>query len=882
MIRSSIFACARILAACATSFCWCGAQTPPPEFRFGFAPGAAALPTWSLDQSLSPSVVDPIAEGDIDRDGRTDFAVLEPFRERISYYLASGRGSFAGPFSAGSAIDPISCALVDLDRDAFPDLLVATSTGAFVARNERGQGFATPVELAGSAWDGRHGLLGAADVDRDGDRDVIVGKRLFLRRSQAWTFEADPEEPFRMVEGRAVLADLDDDGDPDLATPSTVYWNRGRKRFRASSSPSLQPTVRFVALRPPVIARWSGGAIPDLLFQDDRGELRFFVPGRRRTWVERTSLSAWPTPGFSGMRADDFDRDGRLDLLLSRNPGYVRDLPSLALMRNLGNGVFRDESASALPHAELAGGWVVVGDWSGDGAPEVLMLGSRRLYWNDGRGRLLLSPGPMLPMGLRQSLQAAVADLDGDGADEIVLARGDLLLLHNDGWGRFSALGANLPPPPDSSCFNALCIDLDGDGARDVIAACLGQSRFYRNVGQLQFRDETATRFPALPGATLEILAFDADGDGDQDLLQLNNGTNPYNGRRDRLLLNAGQGFFVPAPATSLPELPEPSVAGHAADLDHDGDCDLFLVGWDRERLLLNDGRGAFSIAPFSALPPPRAVASDVEAGDLDGDGDLDLYLLKPGRYTSDPNAPMEGGSDVYLNDGCGRFARLADAVEFASPTWSTSNLCLYDIDADGDLDAVEARRTDSRVLRNDGSARFARVLGSTSGLNQDFAPGPSWDVSSLHVGDWDRDQDADLLALYWNGNGFPAMPAVLQGMLRHLAIPKPPSLAGPLELVTVHEGPIASPATWIAYVSTERSAAGTAVPPFGTFGLASSGLNAWAPFPLLPGTRIVAVPLPRDPSLLRQMLHVQALFLPDVADSTWKLSAVVSTIVLP
>lgn len=879
MSRGSSFAW--VCCVLVTFVTWCGGQTPPPGFRFRFAPGATNLPTPTLDPSLRESIV----ESDIDGDGRTDFVVVERSVGRLSYYLARGRGEFVGPRSAGSATGLLACALVDLDRDGFPDLLGVTSTRAFRARNLSGQGFAAPMDFAGWGWDEVSGLLGAADVDRDGDVDVIVGTQLHRQDSATRTFVLDPTAPLRGVQGRAALADLDADGDPDLVSAAAVYWNDGSGRFASSGTPHLQLARAFSSGLPPVIAPFRGAPASDLLFLDTAGDVRIFLSAAQGTWIERTALSAWPPSGFSEVGARDFDRDGRIDVLLVRNRGYLREPPSLTLMRNLGNGVFHDGGASALPHTDFSGGWAVVGDWSGDGAPEVLLLGIygyARLYWNDGRGRLLLPQGPMLPIGLRQALRSAAGDLDGDGAEEIVLAYGGLHLLRNDGWGRFSDASASLFLPPSESCVSVLCVDLDGDGLRDVIAACPGQSRFYRNQGNFQFRDETSTRFPALPGATREILAFDADGDGDPDLLQLNGLTNPYNGRTDRLLLNDGRGFFAPAPVSSFPTIPEASRAGKAGDFDRDGDLDLFLVGNDRERLLLNDGRGAFRVAPAGALPPLVHLAADIDVGDLDGDGDLDLYLLKSSWYTSDPFAPEAGGSEVYRNDGQGRFARVAGAVQFDRASLEPYTAQLYDIDADGDLDVVEARGTESRLLRNDGSGHFTRVLRPSAGLSQDLVPALAYRASDLRVGDWDRDQDADLLVLFWNGSGAPAMPVVLQGTLRHLVIPVPPSVGGDLELVIMHQAPITPPATWIAFLSAERMFGGISIPPIGTFGLGPAGLNAFAPAVLASETQKEVIPLPPDASLMQQMVHVQALFLPSPSFATWRLSGVVSTVVLP
>ncbi len=70
------------------------------------------------------------------------------------------------------------------------------------------------------------------------------------------------------------------------------------------------------------------------------------------------------------------------------------------------------------------------------------------------------------------------------------------------------------------------------------------------------------------------ILLFDADGDGDPDLLRTGLSVNTSSPSSPRLYRN-DQGRFIATEA--LPPLPQSTGAAVAADFDRDGDLDLFL-----------------------------------------------------------------------------------------------------------------------------------------------------------------------------------------------------------------------------------------------------------------------------------------------------------------
>ncbi len=270
----------------------------------------------------------------------------------------------------------------------------------------------------------------------------------------------------------------------------------------------------------------------------------------------------------------DIDKDGDLDILVANSIFLGSQVGGQfnRILINNGAGYFTDETFDAdgnplrLPEDIGSTRDIAGADVDDDGDIDLLVANrsisnQNRLFLNDSTGYFTDATGEQLPLDVQSSRDADFGDVDGDGDFDAYICNASKdgaqnRLWVNDGSGNFSDQSLN----PDGSAFripaqteiskDADFGDVDGDGDLDIVLANCRyengviptetgqQNRIFINSGTGYFVDETlypdgsGRRFNPVKDNSYDVEFFDAENDGDLDILVANRT------QQNRLLIN--------------------------------------------------------------------------------------------------------------------------------------------------------------------------------------------------------------------------------------------------------------------------------------------------------------------------------------------------------
>ena len=320
--------------------------------------------------------------------------------------------------------------------------------------------------------------------------------------------------------------------------------------------------------------------------------------------------------------------------------------------------------------------------------------------------------GARMPRDSDHTIEIDAGDVDGDGDLDIVTAnvnKEQNRIYINDGTGHFTdetlnpdSTGKRLPPVGDTTADVELA-DVDGDGDLDIFYANTTfdgqQNRLLINDGNGYFTGETLARLPLLDDYSRDAIFLDVDSDGDLDILVANSiflGSQT-GGQFNRILINDGTGHFTDETFDAdddplrIPKDPGSTRDIAGADVDHDGDIDLFVANRaisNQNRLFLNDATGYFTDATGAMLPFDYQSSRDADFGDADGDGDPDIYICNASKFGAQ--------NRIWINDGLGNFTDESlnpDGSQMRLPPQEeiSKDADWADVDGDRDLDIALA-----------------------------------------------------------------------------------------------------------------------------------------------------------------------------------------------
>ena len=664
-------------------------------------------------------------------------------------YLNDGTGGFAPVDLAGGVFrdadgEPISGAprdwglvarFFDADDDGDADLFVANDLGSRDGFwfNEGGlftaaSGLAFRTESASSMG------VDFSDIDGDGDTDFVTTEMLspdpVRRREQValgtagWTPPGEhatrasaDRNTLQLNRGDgtwsetaraagldasewtwgAMFLDVDLDGYEDLLITNGHGWD--------PLDGDTQEALRTGRIQ--VDWREELGVFPPLRLRNlafrNRGDGTFVETGRAWEYGTEPDVS-------HAIASADLDRDGDRDVVITR-----LDEPPLILRNEAGDARVALRVLGEGGNTQAIGARVVL---AGTSAPGPGAQDQTRQVTSGGLYLSGSDPGLAFAMGGRDEARATIIWPSG--------RRRTLQVRANRAY--------EVGPPGEGEGW------MDESLAEGSLALFAGPEQVGRH-GESAF-DELA-RQPLVPlelsRAGPGVAWADVDADGDPDLL-----VGAGAGGRAQLAVNEAGRLAAPVPIgapalgdhTSILALPTPArpviIAG-VSSWEARSPADLDAI----------PSLARLDAGPAPAVPPTRHATGPLAAADVDADGDLDLFAgarATPGAY------PLPADSRLLLAEG-EDWVVDAEAAETLRQIGLVSGAVFSDVDGDGDPDLVLALEWGPVRLLENGGGRFTDA---TAAWGLETSTG-RW--NGIATGDFNGDGRPDLVVTAWGTN---------------------------------------------------------------------------------------------------------------------------------
>jgi hypothetical protein len=336
---------------------------------------------------------------------------------------------------------------------------------------------------------------------------------------------------------------------------------------------------------------------------------------------------------------------------------------------------------------------------------------------------------PGSPINLIGFGPVALGDFNGDGKPDMAVIGApptntfiSLIVLLGNGDGTFVA--SSYPPAP--SYTRAVGVgDFNGDGKLDLAVTAKADQVSNRFVAEILLGNGDGTFQPATSGVDvgvdpLSVAVGDFNGDGKLDMAVANSGDSNLT-----ILLGNGDGTFTPAAQSPTAVSNGNSMSLAVGDFNRDGKLDLAVANGESNSVTILLGNGDGTFTQTSSSPATGLTPGAVAVGDFNGDGKLDFAVADENSNTV----------TILLGNGDGTFTPTMSAPATGDAPIAIS---VGDINGDGKLDLAVANKNSNNVtiLLGNGDGTFTPAGSPPSG---GFGP------ESIVLGDFNGDGRIDL-----------------------------------------------------------------------------------------------------------------------------------------
>jgi hypothetical protein len=640
---------------------------------------------------------------DFNGDGKLDLAAANSGSNNIAVSLGNGDGTFQAAIATPVPCNPVWVAAGDFNGDGKLDLavvapgcspgtngvaiLLGNGDGTFTAKPTLTSPLQSPVSAVVGDFN-NDGKLDLAVVDRSAGSDMLF---VFLGKGDG-TFQAPASVNLGVsaAVNIVVAADFNKDGNLDLAVSFMnqaavdVILGNGNGTFQAPRVLALPAGNGGFGL---AVGDFNNDGIPDLVATTPniggisvflgKGDGTFTPVNNPQSGTLPTAYGAVPDGGATSVAVGDFNKDGKLDVIVGLSG--VNGAASVAVL--LGNGDGTLQSETLFETADIPS-FVTVADINGDGNLDWITNGTNTSYVAIGLGR---GDGTFLAARNFSAdvspYSVAAADFNKDGKLDLVVTNSgstDTSILLGNGDGTFQpAVNIAFPALSPSAVVTG---DFNNDGNPDFVVFSQWCPNFvnaplytYLGKGDGTFQTPVTTTLSGLSSCASvnNMVAGDFNNDGKLDIaIAYNHDTgNPL----IQILLGKGDGTFTPLTPFSTGGISFGAMV--AGDLNKDGKLDLVATDFrnGQVKTFLGNGDGTFQAPTNLAV---GRFPGGVVLGDFRGSGNLDIIVENE----------LDGNAEILPGNGNGTFNSGTLISTGGNPL---QNILAGDFNLDGKLDFI-------------------------------------------------------------------------------------------------------------------------------------------------------------------------------------------------